>query len=218
MKTAVVAGIIIIILVVVAALYIIMPHNAATISNATSTINQTTTAVSTTIQIQKVNNTKLNESSFLTPQQVSGVLGGSWNYSTLNIGSPNGSVETFALDNKNFSVMTYQSIAKQNMTNTLEILASTFANSTAAQSVVSNAMALFSSAASNEILLNGTVDNISYFFLSNNALGYVDLYTHTNTTSIVEFYSRSNATLGIMNLSDGIRIAVSEYNILHTRV
>ena len=231
MAKALIGGIIVVIVIIAVAGVFLL--NFGTGSKQTATVittsqTQATTQAQTTTQISALPSI---DNAFLTTQQLSGVFGGNWGYSTYYYGKPNGTLGTEQLTAEghlfNFTVMQYQIGPNSHTKAQFDLGIHNFGNLTAAENFINYTITNLGPIY-NGTVKNGTVGNIRYLYLARIGGAHsrygdgVYIYDQINKTVIFEgyfganvtmdpFYSGDNVTLDQLNISSGAEIASLEY-------
>jgi hypothetical protein len=169
--------------------------------------NSLSTAVVTTIEQSNI--TSSSNQAFLTPIQVSQILGAGWSYTS------SGNVTQYSqFMSYNFTQLNYENI---NYSKALTISVYNFSNYTLANSflneVVQN-ITTNSKAIKGLSIHNGTSGHMKYFLLNaaNASLSKVMMYISINDTGILLFGAASNTDMYVFNLSQGLQLASTEYS------
>jgi hypothetical protein len=231
MAKALIGGIIVVIVIIAVVGVFLLNFGAGSKQSATvitTSQAQATTQAQTTTQISILPST---DNAFLTTQQLSGVFGGNWSYSTLYYGKLNGTPETQQLISEgrffNFTTVQYQIGSNSHVKAQFGLGIYNFENLTAAKNFI-NYTIINIGPLYNGTVKNGTVGNIRYLYVAQ--IGgihsrYGDsvlIYNQINKTVIFEdyfgvnvttdpFYSGNNVTLDQLNISSDAEIASLEY-------
>lgn len=168
--------------------------------------NSLSTAVVTTIEQSNI--TSSSNQAFLTPIQVSQILGAGWNYT-----SSGNVTQTSVILYYNFTQLYYENI---NYSKSLIISVYNFSNYTAANSSLNEMFQDIPPNLKNTkgvSIYNGTSGHMKYFFSNdaNASLSTEGMYVIINDTGIFLFGAAINGDM-IFNLSQGLQLASTEYS------